>query len=100
MPRRALIARLAEEKGLVVVRPDALTLRRRRGKGFAFFTESGGFVRGATRIAWLKSLAVPPAYTNVRYAADDTAHLQPIGEDAAGRLQYRYHPRWRRCGKS
>jgi DNA topoisomerase-1 len=95
MAQRALIARLAEEQGLAIVRPEALTLRRRRcGKGFAFLTESGALVREASRIAWLKSLAVPPAYTNVRYAADDAAHLQAIGEDAAGRLQYRYHPKW------
>jgi len=25
---------------------------------------------------------------------DEAAHLQAIGEDAAGRLQYRYHPKW------
>lgn len=37
---------------------------------------------------------MPPAYANVRYAADPAAHLQAIGEDAAGRLQYRHHPNW------
>ncbi len=37
---------------------------------------------------------MPPAYRDVLYAADPTAHLQAIGRDAAGRLQYRYHPRW------
>jgi DNA topoisomerase-1 len=42
----------------------------------------------------LKSLAVPPAYENVMYAADPDAHLQAIGRDAAGRIQYRYHPDW------
>ena len=45
-------------------------------------------------IARLKSLAMPPAYINVRYAADSLLHLQAVGEDAAGRLQYRYHPNW------
>src|SRR5258708_7461210 len=95
MPQRTLVARLAEEKGLSIVPPDALTVRRRRcGKGFAFMTSSGAVLRDAAKIAWLKSLAVPPAYVNVRYAADETAHLQAIGEDAAGRLQYRYHPKW------
>jgi DNA topoisomerase-1 len=28
------------------------------------------------------------------YASDAKAHLQAIGRDAAGRLQYRYHPDW------
>jgi DNA topoisomerase-1 len=70
-------------------------LRRQRcGKGFAFVTSSGAFVRDAEEIRRLKALAVPPAYVRVRYASDPTAHLQAIGEDAAGRLQYRYHRRW------
>jgi DNA topoisomerase I len=95
MAQRTLVARLAEEKGLFIVAPEALTMRRRRcGKGFAFMTASGTLLRDAGKIAWLKSLAVPPAYVNVRYAADEAAHLQAIGEDAAGRLQYRYHPKW------
>jgi DNA topoisomerase-1 len=37
---------------------------------------------------------VPPAYVNVRFSPDSAAHLQAVGEDAAGRLQYRYHPKW------
>ena len=44
--------------------------------------------------ARLKRLAVPPAYEEVLYAADPRAHIQAIGRDAAGRLQYRYHPDW------
>lgn len=95
MSQRSLVARLAEEKGLVIVGAEALTLRRQRcGKGFAFVTPSGAFLRDAAEIRRLKALAVPPAYTNVRFAADAAAHLQAVGEDAAGRLQYRYHPKW------
>lgn len=95
MSQRSLAARLAEEKGLVIVGPEALTLRRQRcGKGFAFVLPSGAFLRDAGEIRRLKALAVPPAYVNVRFAADKAAHLQAVGEDAAGRLQYRYHPKW------
>ncbi|MGD9881758.1 MAG: DNA topoisomerase IB [Reyranella sp.] len=95
MSQRALIARLAKQNGLVIVSPQALDLRRRRcGKGFAFVTSSGVFLRDTADIARLRSLAVPPAYVNVRYASDPAAHLQAVGEDAAGRLQYRYHPKW------
>jgi DNA topoisomerase-1 len=95
MSQRSAVARLAEEKGLVIVSPDALTLRRqRRGKGFAFMTESGAVLRDAAEIKRLKALAVPPAYINVRFSADAASHLQAVGEDAAGRLQYRYHPKW------
>jgi DNA topoisomerase-1 len=95
MSQRALIARLAKENGLIIVSPQALDVRRQRcGKGFAFVTASGQFLRDAAEIARLKALAVPPAYVNVRYAHDAAAHLQAVGEDAAGRLQYRYHPNW------
>ena len=95
MSQRSVVARLAEEKGLVIVSPDALTLRRQRcGKGFSFLTKTGAVVRDAREIKRLKALAVPPAYVNVRFAADQAAHLQAVGEDAAGRLQYRYHPKW------
>lgn len=95
MSHHSVVVRLAEEKGLVIVGPEALTLRRqRRGKGFAFLTNSGDSLRDAAQIKRLKALAVPPAYVNVRFAADEAAHLQAVGEDAAGRLQYRYHPRW------
>jgi DNA topoisomerase I len=40
------------------------------------------------------ALAVPPAYAEVRLTADARAHLQAVGRDAAGRMQYRYHPEW------
>ena len=48
-------------------------------------------LHGAERIA---RLAIPPAYEDVLYATDARAHLQAVGRDAAGRLQYRYHPDW------
>ena len=75
--------------------PDHLVFRRqRRGKGFRFVDAVGKAVTDGATLARLKSLAVPPAYANVRYAADPGLHLQAVGEDAAGRLQYRYHPAW------
>ena len=70
MSQRSIVARLAEEKGLVIAGPEALTLRRQRcGQGFAFVTPAGVFLRDAAEIRRLKALAVPPAYVNVRFAA-------------------------------
>jgi DNA topoisomerase-1 len=43
----------------------------------------------------VKSLAIPPAWTDVWICADERGHLQATGRDARGRKQYRYHPRWR-----
>lgn len=95
MRRNPLIDRLAADKGLVLVSPAALTIQRRRcGSGFMFLDATGRALREPMEIARLKTLAVPPAYSDVRYAVDPNAHLQAVGENAAGRLQYRYHARW------
>lgn len=87
--------RFARRLGLHWVAPDALTIRRvRRGRGFAFMDAEGHPIRARRLIRRLTGLAVPPAYNDVLYAQDGSAHLQAIGRDAAGRLQYRYHPEW------
>ncbi|BCW87740.1 hypothetical protein sos41_08700 [Alphaproteobacteria bacterium SO-S41] len=70
--------------------------RRARGKGWSFHQADGSVIRDPATIDRLNGLAVPPAYTDVRYAVSPRAHLQAIGTDAAGRLQYRYHPDWER----
>jgi DNA topoisomerase-1 len=75
--------------------PQELCIRRRRnGKGFAYIGANGRPLRDSATLRRLKSLAVPPAYQDVLYAEDPRAHLQAVGRDAAGRLQYRYHPEW------
>jgi len=45
----------------------------------------------ADDFARARSLAVPPAWTNVWISADPWSHLQATGRDAKGRKQYRYH---------
>jgi DNA topoisomerase-1 len=68
----------------------------RCGKGFSYISHDGSLIRDPRVRRRLATLAVPPAYEEVYYAADPAAHLQAIGRDAAGRLQYRYHPKWER----
>ncbi|MDB5532228.1 MAG: topoisomerase [Hyphomicrobiales bacterium] len=88
-------AALAKQLKLRIVSPaDLLLSRRRSGKGFRYFDESGKGIVDKSLICRLASLAVPPAYRDVRYAQDERAHLQAVGYDAAGRLQYRYHADW------
>jgi DNA topoisomerase-1 len=96
---RKLKSRLAaiamRRLGLRYVTTDALTIRRRRnGEGYTFLSARGRPIRDELTRARLKRLAVPPAYEDVLYASDPRAHLQAIGRDAAGRLQYRYHAEW------
>jgi DNA topoisomerase I len=69
--------------------------RRRAGRGFSYRAPSGEPVRDATTLARLRSLAVPPAWTDVWICADARGHLQAVGRDARGRKQYRYHASWR-----
>src|ERR1700744_1995632 len=86
---------LARKLGLKIVRPEQLSLaRKRRGEGFIYVDARGRTIKDKSVLDRLKKLAVPPAYENVVYAADSHAHLQAIGRDAAGRIQYRYHADW------
>jgi DNA topoisomerase I len=86
---------LAEELGLKLSDQNELTIRRiKRGKSYSFIRANGRAIRDSGTIKRLNAMAVPPAYEEVRYAPDPTSHLQAVGRDAAGRLQYRYHSDW------
>jgi DNA topoisomerase I len=69
--------------------------RRRRGRGFEYRRETGEVVQEPVELDRIRSLAIPPAWTNVWICADPWGHLQATGIDAAGRRQYLYHPAWR-----
>jgi DNA topoisomerase-1 len=86
---------VAEAAGLVYA-TDALPgiRRRRRGKGWSFVGPDGKTVTDPQTVARIKSLAIPPAWTEVWICADPNGHIQATGRDAKGRKQYRYHPRW------
>ncbi len=88
---------LAKRLKLRHCRPDQLTISRQRngdGEGWTYHTPDGREITDEGVVQRLASLAMPPAYEEVHYAADERAHLQAVGRDAAGRLQYRYHPDW------
>jgi DNA topoisomerase I len=86
---------LAQELGLKLGDQNELTIRRiRRGKSYCFVRADGKAIRHPGIIKRLNSMAVPPAYEEVRYSPDPNSHLQAVGRDAAGRLQYRYHSDW------
>jgi DNA topoisomerase-1 len=53
-------------------------------------------VTDRTVIRRIRSLAIPPAWTDVWICTDSSGHLQATGRDARGRKQYRYHPAWTR----
>ncbi|MFP5236561.1 MAG: DNA topoisomerase IB [Acidobacteriota bacterium] len=69
--------------------------RKRRGKSFRYFSADGKPVQDETVLGRIKSLAIPPAWTDVWICPLANGHLQATGRDARGRKQSRYHPRWR-----
>ena len=91
----------AAEAGLVYVSDEMPGIRRRRcGKGFSYRQDGGGLLRDRAALARIRSLAVPPAWTDVWIAATARGHLQATGRDARGRKQYRYHPAFRESRES
>jgi DNA topoisomerase-1 len=70
-------------------------IRRTNGSGFVYVGANGKRVRDAAQLQRIKSLVIPPAWTDVWICALADGHLQATGRDARGRKQYRYHPRWR-----
>jgi DNA topoisomerase-1 len=69
--------------------------RRRAGKHFSYTAPNGDLVHDAKTLGRIKSLAIPPAWTDVWICPSPNGHIQATGRDARGRKQYRYHPRWR-----
>ena len=89
-------AEAAASAGLRYVSDTRPGIRRRKaGKGFSYVDPQGATIRDPATLARIRSLAIPPAYTDVWICPDPRGHIQATGRDARGRKQYRYHPRWR-----
>jgi DNA topoisomerase-1 len=89
-------AEAAASAGLRYVSDTRPGIRRRRaGKGFSYVDALGNVVRDRATLDRIRSLAIPPAYTDVWICPDPRGHIQATARDARGRKQYRYHPRWR-----
>jgi DNA topoisomerase-1 len=70
-------------------------IRKRWGKSFRYFNPDGTSVKDPAVLARIRSLAIPPAWTDVWICPLANGHLQATGRDARKRKQSRYHPRWR-----
>lgn len=69
--------------------------RKPAAKGFVYTDAQGKPVKDEETLGRLRSLVIPPAWTDVWICPKAHGHLQASGRDARGRKQYRYHPRWR-----
>jgi DNA topoisomerase-1 len=86
----------AEEAGLRYVTDARPGISRvRRGRGFSYLRPDGSPVDDPRQLDWIRSLAIPPAWTDVWICPDRHGHLQATGRDSRGRKVYRYHPDWR-----
>jgi DNA topoisomerase-1 len=64
-------------------------------KSFRYTSADGTRLRDPDILARIKSLVIPPAWTDVWICPIANGHLQATGRDARHRKQSRYHPRWR-----
>lgn len=86
----------ARAAGLHYVSDSVSGIRRKRaGKRFSYVDPQGNTIREPEVLRRIKSLAIPPAWSDVWICPNPRGHLQATGRDARGRKQYRYHPRWR-----
>src|SRR3984885_13314271 len=69
--------------------------RRLKGQSFVYIGLDGKTIRDSGDLSRIKSLAIPPAWTEVWICPRADGHLQAAGRDARGRKQYRYHPLYR-----
>jgi DNA topoisomerase-1 len=86
----------AKAAGLRYVNDSKPGIRREGSPGgFRYVDARGEPILDEDTLKRIKSLAIPPAWTDVWICPQASGHLQATGRDARGRKQYRYHPKWR-----
>jgi len=91
----------AETAGLRYVTDARPGIRRRKsGKGFTYARADGSKLTELDVLRRIKSLAIPPAWTDVWICPFTDGHLQATGRGTKGRKQYRYHPLFREVRES
>ncbi len=86
----------AKAAGLRYVTDARPGIRRKKTRtGFRYVDADGRPIRDAAELTRIRSLVIPPAWSDVWICPTPQGHLQATGRDAKGRKQYRYHPRYR-----
>ncbi|WP_256007580.1 DNA topoisomerase IB [Pedobacter deserti] len=84
-----------KSSGLCYVSDKNPGITRQGHPGKFFFTDAEGKrIKDQEQLDRIKTLVIPPAWTQVWIAPAENAYLQVTGIDAAGRKQYKYHPLW------
>ena len=91
----------AEAADLRYVSDERPGIRRKRsGKGFTYLRPDGSKLSDPGVLKRIRSLAVPPAWTDVWICPFADGHIQATGRDGKERKQYRYHPLFRELRES
>ena len=68
--------------------------RKRHGKGFTYQDKNGDTIKDKEIKDWIKSLVIPPAWSEVEISEKKKADLLVTGRDDKGRKQYIYNPKY------
>jgi len=71
-----------------------IILRKPYGKTFTYQYPDGRTVKDSGLKRWVKSLVIPPAWTEVEISLDRDAKVFATGRDDKDRKQYIYNPAW------
>src|SRR5687768_14291763 len=86
-----------DELGLCYVCDSAPGFRRVARRGAFIYVDAGGKeIRDERTLQRIRSIVIPPAWTDVWICRAAHGHIQATGRDARGRKQYRYHAEWSR----
>lgn len=85
-----------EEKALAMIdkgRRSKWWRRSHKGQNRAVYHDaSNQQIKNKADLDRIKALVIPPAWRHVRINPSTAGKIQVVGMDAAGRVQYRYHP--------
>ncbi|HYP04910.1 MAG TPA: DNA topoisomerase IB [Bryobacteraceae bacterium] len=86
----------AEQAGLEYTTDSTPGIKRlKHGASFRYVLPDGKAVADQPTLNRIRSLVIPPAWTDVWICSSPYGHLQAVGRDAKGRKQYRYHSAYR-----
>src|SRR5215471_11499435 len=90
-------ASMVNQKSTDLGIPNRFSLNSSR---FSYLRADGSRLAETETLRRIKSLVIPPAWTDVWICPFADGHIQVTGRDARGRKQYRYHPRFREVRES
>ncbi len=79
---------------LVYTTPDILRISRKKTSNTFLYFLDNRLLKDSTTLSRIEALKIPPAWSNVKIAYLDNAHVLAIGYDDKKRKQYVYNPIW------